>query len=115
MNSLEMYNKLSKEDNQFLEHYVVYRDIYDIAKENNIEISNDEIVDLREFIMDYFQDVKNFRLNEITQFVAGIILNKYITLEQLKQCSNFEIYEAIDDDDFLMLSEKFNEENDMER
>ena len=115
MYSLEMYEKLSNEDNQYLEHYLVYRDIYNMAKEKGVVISADDVVDLREIIVAYFDDVDNFRLSEITEFIAGNVLDDNITMEQIKQCSNYDIYEAIENDDIDYLCEMYPKKDERER
>lgn len=114
MYSLEEYLKLSATDNQYLEHYIVYRDIYNKAKNNNADISKEEVVDLREIIMDCFNDYDNVKLSSLTDFIVDNYLDKSITLEQLKQCSEYEIICAMDNDDISELCERYSEEE-MER
>ena len=113
MYSLDEYLKLSSIDNQYLEHYLVYRDIYEQAKNYNVEISKEEVVDLREIIMDCFNDYDNIKLSSITSFITSNYLEKIITLEQLKQCDEYEIICAMDNDDMTELTDKFADE--MER
>lgn len=114
MYSLDEYLKLSNTDNQYLEHYLVYRDIYNKAKINNVELTKDEVVDLRETIMDCFNDYDNVKLSSITSFIADNYLNKNITLEQLKQCDEYEIICAMDNDDITELTDRF-KDDEMER
>ena len=70
---------------------------------------------MREIIIDYFNDVDNFRISEITQFITGNVLKINITMEQIKQCSNYEIYEVIENDDIDYLCEMYPKKDERER
>lgn len=111
-NSLDRYNELSKEDNAWLEHYIIYRDIYDIATDHNTTISDEEVESLKEIILDFYNEdsKKNFPLSSSTRFITSHYLEKNITLSDLKESSFHDIYYAIDDDDISMLKENFDEE-----
>jgi len=96
MNSLEEYLKLSNKDKQYLEHYVVYRDIYDRSKLYNRPISNEDIVDLREIILDLYQSNPELNYNDLIYFVADNVLLGTITLDDLKRCDGYDILCAME-------------------
>lgn len=104
-NSLNRYNELSKDDNAWLEEYAIYRDIYDIAKEHNAIVSDNVVESLKEIILDFYnEDSKtNFPLSCSTKFITEHYLNRDITINDLKESTYFDIYDAIDNDDISIL------------
>jgi len=79
MKMLERYNKLSKEDKSYLESFIIYREIYDNAKAKNIELSDDTVEDLKEYIMEFHDDYYNYDLSQMTNFISINYLNNKFT------------------------------------
>ncbi len=104
-NSLNRYNELSKEDNAWLEEYIIYRDIYDVARERGAIVSDNVVEELKEIILDFYnEDSKtNFPLSYSTRFITNHYLDRDITINELKESSYFDIYDAIDNDDISII------------
>ena len=98
MNSLEEYLKLSNNDKQYLEHYIVYRDIYDRSKLYNRPISNEDMVDLRKLILEIYEDEENLKINDLVNFIGDNVLLGTITLDRLKECDRYDILCAMEND-----------------
>ena len=56
MNSLERYKMLSNEDKSNLTIYSIYDSIYDVAKNEDINISDDVVTDIKELAYDLYLD-----------------------------------------------------------
>ena len=57
MNSLEKYKMLSNEDKTNLTIYCIYDSIYDVEKNEDIDISDDVVTDIKELAYDlYLED-----------------------------------------------------------
>lgn len=100
MYNYELYKKLTKEDKAYLEDYIIYRDINDCINEKGIKLEDDEIIDLKEIILNFYNEdsVDNFPLTHTTQFITSNYINKNITMEELRDNSYYSIYKAIEED-----------------
>lgn len=114
-NSLNRYNELSKEDNAWLEEYIIYRDIYDVARERGAIVSDNVVEELKEIILDFYnEDSKtNFPLSYSTRFITDHYLDRDITINDLKESSYSDIYDAIDNDDISILKNEDESEDEM--
>lgn len=111
MNTLEMYKELSKEDKSNLSTYAIYDSIYNIAKNEDYDISDDEVERLKD-IVEYVwlkDDYYHYSTNRIGDFLTECYVKHYIALDQIESTSWSDILDAIDNDDQKFLN------NDMER
>lgn len=107
MKMLERYNKLSKEDKSYLESFIIYREIYDNAKAKNIELSDDTVEDLKEYIMEFHDDYYNYDLSQMTNFISINYLNNKFTLRQLQNFDKEDLYDALEENNIEMLIENY--------
>lgn len=114
MNSLESYKKLSVEDNRNLEDYIIYRNIDITSKKNNKNLTKQELLDLRDIITDFYNNFSKTDINELSYFIVENYISEDITMEQLKKCNDFELYEALENDDITYITDKYND-NENER
>ena len=72
MNTLEMYKRLSNEDKTHLTVYCIYDSIYDVARNNNIEISDELAMNIQELAHDlYLEDeYMNLSASQIAFFLT---------------------------------------------
>ena len=56
MNKLEMYKRLSNEDKSNLTIYWIYDSIFDVARNQNLEISDELAMDIQELAHDLYLD-----------------------------------------------------------
>lgn len=111
MNTLEMYKELSKEDKSNLSTYAIYDSIYNTAKNEDYDISDDEVERLKD-IVEYVwlkDDYYHYSANRIGDFLTECYVKHYTTLDQMESTSWSDILDAIDNDDQKFLN------NDMER
>ncbi len=107
MKMLERYNKLSTEDKSYLESFIIYREIYDNAKAKNIELSDDTVEDLKEYIMEFHDDYYNYDLSQMTNFISINYLNNKFTLRQLQNFDKEDLYDALEENNIEMLIENY--------
>lgn len=105
MSSLGIYHKMNKKFIPMLEDFIIYRDIEDCAREQNTKLSNEEILDLKEIILDFYNEdsIVNFPLSHSTRFIANHYIENDITINELRDSSYSEIYDAIETDNIELL------------
>jgi len=108
MSSLGIYHKMNKKFIPMLEDFIIYRDIEYCANENGVKLSNDEIIDLKDIIIDFYNEdsIVNFPLSHSTRFITNNYIDKNITIKELRACSYAEIYNAIEEDNIALLNKK---------
>lgn len=111
MNKLEMYKKLSEEDKNNLTSYCMYRSIYTIARNNNRNLSNEEVERLEELAnYIYLKDeYYNFSDTRISDFLTECYIEKNISLDRLEEQSWNYVLEAIDNNNLDFISENNDE------
>lgn len=112
MNSLEMYKKLSREDKNNLSLYRIYNSIYTIARNNDYEISDDEVEKISG--ISYYAYLKDgyykFSSARISDFLTECYIEHHVSLKKMEDASWSDILEAVDNDDY-----EFCMEEEMER
>jgi len=105
MNSLGIYHKMNKKFIPMLEDFIIYRDIKDCAREKGITLSNKEILDLKEIILDFYNEdsVTNFPLSHSTRFIANNYIDNNISMRELRESSYYDIYDAIENENIELL------------
>ena len=103
MNTLEMYKRLSNEDKTHLTVYCIYDSIYDVARNNNIEISDELAMNVQELAHDlYLEDeYMNLSASQIAFFLTECYAKDNTFMDKV---------EDIDYDDILQAGENDNHE-----
>ena len=78
MNSLERYKMLSNEDKSNLTIYSIYDSIYDVAKNEDINISDDIVTDIKELAYDLYLDDEYMNLSapQIAFFLNRVLCKR---------------------------------------
>lgn len=105
MKMLKRYNMLSNEDKSFLENFIVYREIYDNAKEKGINLTEETIDSLNEFIMEFHDEYYNYDLAQMTNFISINFLKDKFTLRQLQKFDKEDLYDALEENNIELLIE----------
>lgn len=102
MNILEMYKRLSNEDKSHLTVYCIYDSIYDVAKNQDYEITDKVAVDLQELAYDLYLEDNGYKLSqsEIAHFLTNCYINDNSFLDKIEDTDYSDILEAISDDDY---------------
>ena len=112
MNTLEMYKRLSNEDKTHLTVYCIYDSIYDVARNNNIEISDELAMNIQELAHDlYLEDeYMNLSASQIAFFLAECYAKDNTFMEIVEDMDYDDILQAVEDD-----NHDFYKEEEMER
>lgn len=112
MNKLEMYKRLSNEDKSNLTIYCIYDSIFDVAKNQNIEISDELAMDIQELAHDLYLDdeYRNLSASQIAFFLTECYAKDNTFIEKVEDMDYDDILQAVEDDDH-----GFYKDNEMER
>lgn len=112
MNILEMYKRLSNEDKSHLTVYCIYDSIYDVARNEGFEISDEIAVDIQELAHELYLDDEYYNLSQskIADFITRCYINDNSFLEKIENTDYSDILQAIDEDDY-----DFYKDDEMER
>ena len=112
MNKLEMYKRLSNEDKSNLTIYCIYDSIFDVAKNQNIEISDELAMDIQELAHDLYLDdeYRNLSASQIAFFLIECYAKDNTFIEKVEDMDYDDILQAVEDDDH-----GFYKDNEMER
>lgn len=112
MNKLEMYKRLSNEDKSNLTIYCIYDSIFDVAKNQNIEISDELAMDIQELAHDLYLDdeYRNLSASQIAFFLTECYAKDSTFMEKVEDMDYDDILQAVEDDDH-----EFYLEEEMER
>lgn len=112
MNILEMYKRLSKEDKSHLTVYCIYDSIYDVAKNQDYEITDKVAVDLQELAYDLYIEDNGYKLSqsEIAHFLTNCYIKDNTFMEKIENIDYDDILQAVEDD-----NHEFYLEEEMER
>lgn len=112
MNKLEMYKRLSNEDKSNLTIYCIYDSIFDVAKNQNIEISDELAMDIQELAHDLYlnDEYRNLSASQIAFFLTECYAKDNTFIEKVKDMDYDDILQAVEDDDH-----EFYLEEEMER
>ncbi len=112
MNTLEMYKRLSNEDKTHLTVYCIYDSIYDVARNNNIEISDELAMNIQELAHDlYLEDeYMNLSASQIAFFLTECYAKDNTFMDKVEDIDYDDILQAVEDD-----NHEFYIEEEMER
>ena len=112
MNILEMYKRLSKEDKSHLTVYCIYDSIYDVSRNENIEISDEVAVNIQQLAYDLWLDDEymNLSASQIAYFLTECYVKDNTFMEKVDDIDYDEILQAVEDDDY-----DFYKDEEMER
>ena len=112
MNILEMYKRLSKEDKSHLTVYCIYDSIYDVARNENTEISDEVAVDIQQLAYDLWLDDEymNLSASQIAYFLTECYVKDNTFMEKVDEIDYDDILQAVEDDDY-----DFYKDEEMER
>lgn len=108
-NSLERYKYLSENEKSDIETFLIYRDIKTIANEKDNNITDEEMRDLKDVILDYYKEdsVYCYRLEYVCYTIAHAYLAKKVSMEQLKDASYNQLSLSIQNQDFSYIDKQF--------
>ena len=111
MNSLEKYKMLSNEDKSNLIAYCIYDSIYDVVKNEDINISDNVVTDIKELAYDLYLDDEYMNLSapQIAFFLTECYAKDNSFMDKVADIDYSDILQAIDNDDYEFYKE------DMER
>ena len=100
MNTLEMYKRLSNEDKTHLTVYCIYDSIYDVARNNNIEISDELAMNIQELAHDlYLEDeYMNLSASQIAFFLTECYAKDNTFMDKVEDIDYDDILQAVEDD-----------------
>lgn len=112
MNTLEMYKRLSDEDKSHLTVYCIYDSIYDVARNNNIEISDELAMNIQELAHDlYLEDeYMNLSASQIAFFLTECYAKDNTFMDKVEDMDYDDILQAVEDN-----NHEFYIEEEMER
>lgn len=112
MNTLEMYKRLSNEDKTHLTVYCIYDSIYDVARNNNIEISDELAMNIQELAHDlYLEDeYMNLSASQIAFFLTECYAKDNTFMDKVEDIEYDDILQAVEND-----NHEFYIEEEMER
>ena len=112
MNTLEMYKRLSNEDKTHLTVYCIYDSIYDVARNNNIEISDELAMNIQELAHDlYLEDeYMNLSASQIAFFLTECYAKDNTFMDKVEDMDYDDILQAVEDN-----NHEFYIEEEMER
>ena len=112
MNTLEMYKRLSNEDKTHLTVYCIYDSIYDVARNNNIAISDELAMNIQELAHDlYLEDeYMNLSASQIAFFLTECYAKDNTFMDKVEDIDYDDILQAVEDD-----NHEFYIEEEMER
>ena len=113
MNKLEMYKQLSNEDKFNITIYSIFDSIYDAARNNNVDITDDKVLDIQKLSYDLYLEDEYFNLSQskIAYFITECYIKDNKFLDRVEDMGYSDILEAIDDNDL----EFYEQEKEIER
>ena len=107
-----MYKRLSNEDKTHLTVYCIYDSIYDVARNNNIEISDELAMNIQELAHDlYLEDeYMNLSASQIAFFLTECYAKDNTFMDKVEDIDYDDILQAVEDD-----NHEFYIEEEMER
>lgn len=100
MNQLEMYKRLSNEDKANLTIYLIYDSIYDVARNEEVEITDEVAMDIQELAYNLYLDdeYNNLSASQIAFFLAECYSKDNEFLEKIDGFDADYILESVEND-----------------
>lgn len=101
MNILEMYKRLSNEDKSNLTRYCIYDSIYNVARNENVEISDELATNIQELAHDLYLDDEylNLSASQIAFFLAECYAKDNSFMDKVEDIDYDDILQAVENDD----------------
>lgn len=98
MQSLNFYKKMSDTEKLYINSLVAFRSIYDNCNDYDIELPEDDIVKLKDIILNTYEKDDNygFSITDIADWITSHYLEDDFDLEELKEYSTQDLLSAID-------------------
>lgn len=102
MNILENYKKLSSEDKAHLTIYCIYDSIFDVVKNENIEISDEDATAIQELAYDLYlnDEYRNLSASQIAFFLTECYAKDNTFMEKTEDMDYDDILEAVQNDNY---------------
>ena len=112
MNILEMYKRLSKDDKSNLTVYCIYDSIYDVSRNQKIDISDEVATNIKELAYNLYLDdeYRNLSASQIAFFLTECYAKDNTFMEKIENIDYDDILQAVEDD-----NHEFYLEEEMER
>ena len=110
MDSLEKFKNMSYKEKESIEDYYVYYWIYDNAKENDIELDDEIVLNLKNIIVNTYKEDFDYgySLLQITNYVTSRYIDRTYTLNTLNKSMGQDILDAMhyDKENYILKNEK---------
>lgn len=108
MNILEQYKKLSNEDKSHLTIYCIYDSIYDVARNENINISDKLATDIQELAYDLYLDdeFRNLSASQIAFFLTECYAKDTMFMQKVDNIDYDDILQAVENDNHEFYKEE---------
>lgn len=102
MNKLEMYKRLPTDDKNNLSIYNIFNSIFCIARNNNYEITDEEVERLEEVAHYLYLKDEYYNLSEsrIADFISECYIEHNISLDELEDAKWSDLLEGINNDSY---------------
>ena len=102
MNILEMYKRLTKEDKSHLTVYCIYDSIYDVARNERVDLSDEVAINIQQLAYDLWLDDEYMSLSapQIAYFLTECYAKDNTFIEKVDDIDYDEILQAVEDDDY---------------
>lgn len=112
MNILEMYKRLSKDDKSNLTVYCIYDSIYDVSRNQKIDISDEVATNIKKLAYNLYLDdeYRNLSASQIAFFLTECYAKDNTFMEKIENIDYDDILQAVEDD-----NHEFYLEEEMER
>ncbi len=108
MNILEMYKRLSNEDKSNLTTYCIYDSIYDVSKNQGINIDDETVINIQEVSYNLYLDdeYSNLSASQIAYFLTECYIKDSSFMEKIKNIDYDDILQAIENDNYDFYKEE---------
>lgn len=100
MNVLEKYKRLSNEDKTNLTIYCIYDSIYNVSKNEEVNIDDETAINIQELSYNIHLDDEyfNFSASQIACFLTECYVKDNSFMEKIKDMDYNDILQAVDND-----------------
>ena len=108
MNTLEMYKKLSNEDKTNLTIYCIYDSIYDVARNEEINIDDKTVMNIKDMSYDLYLDdeYSNLSASQIAYFLTECYVKDNSFMQKVKDIDYGDILQAVEVDNHNFYKEE---------
>ncbi len=108
MRILKMYQRLSNEDKANLTTYCTYDSIYDVSRNEEINIDDETVINIQELAHDLYLDdeYRNLSASQIAYFLTECYVKDNSFMEKVKDMDYDDILQAVEDDNYDFYKEE---------